>query len=197
MSSSYWANWPKCEYNKDLQWVAEVVNKYLVSKKFGISGKPDAIVFDIDETLIFGDPEEILDLEELTYTVNLAEGKKYTVEISPANLPIISIVNTAVKLGIKIILLTARLSSAKIDTIKNMEVLGIHYDKLIMNSQDLKGAPKDPCFKLLERKKLAVDYNIVATVGDQLTDLYLPGAKTLVVKLPDVKSKCSYVIPPV
>ncbi len=66
-----------------------------------------------------------------------------------------------------------------------------------MNSQDHKGAPKDPCFKLLERKKLAVDYNIVATIGDQLTDLYLPGAKTLVVKLPDVKSKCSYVIPPV
>ncbi len=194
---NYWSNWPKCEYNKDLQWAAEVVNKYLTSRKFGVSGKPDAIVFDIDETLIFGDPEEILDLEELTYTVDLAEGKKYTVEISPANLPIIGIVNTATKLGIKIILLTARLSSAKIDTIKNMEILGIHYDKLIMNSQDHKGAPKDPCFKLLERKKLAVDYNIVATIGDQLTDLYLPGAKTLVVKLPDVKSKCSYVIPPV
>jgi predicted secreted acid phosphatase len=195
---SYWANWPKCEYTKDLQWAADVTTKYLIAykKKPPTDSKPAALIFDIDDTLIFGDPEKVLNLQELTFDVPGPTGEAYEVEISPPNMPIINLLNNARKMEFKIILLTARPPSCIIDTIKNMEIFGILYDKLIMNTIDKKGEPLDPCFKLKERKKLNAQFNIVATIGDQLTDVYLPGAHTLVVKLPDIKSKCSYIIPP-
>jgi predicted secreted acid phosphatase len=195
---TYWTNWPKCEYTKDLQWATDVTIKYLTAykKKPQTNPKPAAIIFDIDDTLVFTDPEQVLNLQELTYNVPDTTGKMCEVDISPPNMPIINLLNHSRSMDFKIILLTARPASCAIATVKDMEVYGILYDKLIMNSIDKKGEPLDPCFKLKERKKLNSAFNIVATIGDQLTDVYLPGSNTLVVKLPDIKSKCSYIIPP-
>ena len=51
-----------------------------------------------------------------------------------------------------------------------------------------------PCFEQSERKKMTTkeSQEIICTIGDQITDLMLPGGNTCAIKLPDADSRCSY-----
>lgn len=185
-SYKYWKDWPMGgEYKKDIEWASEIGIKYLQQIKNSVPMEKSAIIFDVDETLVFGDPEELLGVREM----ELGEHKGQSVFILPPNTPIVKICSTAKKLGFKIIVLTARPATSKIATLTNLDMFNIPYDYIIMNNKD-----SDPQFKITARRQLQDKFNIVLTVGDQPCDVLLPG-KSAVLKLPDPESKCSYFYP--
>jgi hypothetical protein len=186
-SNNYWSKWPTGgKYIEDLTWGAKISIEYL--KAYTKRKKPtsnSAVIFDVDETLIFGDPEEKLGVREM----ELGEHNGQPVFILPPNPPIVKILNFAKKIGYKIIILTARPAASKMATITNLDMFHIPYDFIIMNNKD-----QDPEFKILARRKLAKKFDIVLTVGDQPCDVLLPG-KSAVLKLPSEESKCAYFHP--
>jgi hypothetical protein len=185
MSEAYWLGWPKkCPYIDDLNYARAMGEKYLtqmvpILKK---SGKTGIVVFDIDDTLVMGDPEKVLGVEDMRI------GDLF---VLPPNQPIRQLAITARKLGYKILALTARPLESKESSQINLDMMGIPYDGIIMNDKE-----EDPFFKIHIRRKLEKpDRTVVLTVGDQLCDGFLPG-KSAVIKLPDETSKCTYVYIP-
>jgi len=189
MSSSslnYWSKWPaQGEYVKDLNWAADISIDYL--KKIMTTKKiiNPCILFDVDETLVFGDPEEKLGVREM----ELGDHSGQPVFILPPNPQIVKIAKEARKLGIKIIILTARPKTSKLATITNLDMFMIPYDRVFMNEGD-----EDPEFKIRLRRKICNQNNLLLTVGDQPCDVLLPG-RSGILKLPDPESKCAYFLP--
>ena len=184
---NYWQNWPKSgKYINDLIWSEKIALAYLNSllKKIPLR-KTHAVIFDVDETLVFGDPEETLGVREM----ELGDHKGQSVFILPPNPPIVNIALEAKKKGLKIIILTARPATSKIATLANLDMFKIPYDFIIMNNKD-----SDPEFKIMARRQLSNKFDILLTVGDQPCDCLLPG-KSAVLKLPDPDSKCAYFYP--
>ncbi len=65
-------------------------------------------------------------------------------------------------------------------------------DGILMNDKE-----EDPYFKVKIRKKFTKpNQDVVCTIGDQFTDVFLPGGNTMTVKLPEPKCKCSYIFMP-
>lgn len=183
----YYKSWPlKSKYNDDLKYASSVAIDYLkkiehIYKKQGITG---LVIFDFDDTLVFGDPANTVGVQEMTIGQEIF--------ILPPNNLIVKIAQVAREKGFKIIILTARPKESKLATIVNLNMFNIPYDMLIMNDAD-----SDPQFKTKIRKQLVKEkQKIVLTIGDQLTDLYLPGANTACIKLPDPDSLCSYIYIP-
>ena len=88
----------------------------------------------------------------------------------------------------KIICLTARPQESQLASVSNLNMFNIPHDMLIMNDKD-----EDPFFKIKIRRQLVKpNQDIVLTIGDQFTDIYLPGTNTAAIKLPDPDSTCSY-----
>lgn len=186
-AAEYWKNWPRGgEYMKDLLWSEQVAVSYLnqIAPRLGNLDNC-AVIFDVDETLLFGDPEETIGVREM----ELGEFNGQSVFILPPNAPIVKICTTAKKLGFKIIILTARPGTSKIATMTNLDMFKIPYDFLIVNSKE-----SDPQFKINTRRELQTKYNVILTIGDMVTDVLLPG-KAAVLKLPDPASKCAYFVP--
>lgn len=186
-AAEYWKNWPRGgEYMKDLQWSSEIATNYLQQLASKIQNMENAaVIFDVDETLVFGDPEETLGVREM----ELGEFQGQSIFILPPNAPIVKICTAAKRLGFKIIILTARPASSKMATITNLDMFKIPYDFIIVNSKD-----SDPQFKINTRRELQSKFNVVLTVGDQPCDVLLCG-KSAVLKLPDPLSKCAYFNP--
>jgi hypothetical protein len=185
--AEYWKNWPRGgEYMNDLLWSEKVATSYLnqIVPRLG-NLENCAVVFDVDETLVFGDPEETIGVREM----ELGDFNGQSVFILPPNSPIVKICSTAKRLGLKIIILTARPATSKIATITNLDMFRIPYDFIIVNNND-----SDPQFKINTRRDLQSKYNVILTVGDQPCDVLLCG-KSAVLKLPDPKSKCAYFNP--
>lgn len=181
--SNYWSDWHKSKghYMQDLVWGAKMAIKYLTSIRQKL--KPNsAIVVDVDETLIFGDPEEVLGVREM----DLGEENGNPIFILPPNPPVVKIIEQAKAMNIKIIILTARPAVSKLATMYNLSMFKIPYDFIIMNNKDT-----DPEFKISARRELSKKFDIVLTVGDQPCDVLLPGSSAIL-KLPDPESKCSY-----
>ena len=182
----YWKDWPLGgEYMKDLEWASNIGIKYLQQILPKVPLDRSAVIFDVDETLIFGDPEELIGVREM----ELGEHKGQSVFILPPNAPIVKICNAAKKMGFKIIILTARPASSKIATLTNLDMFKIPYDYIIMNNKD-----SDPQFKITARRQLQEKFNIVLTIGDQPCDVLLCG-RSAVLKLPCSDAKCSYFYP--
>ena len=186
-AAEYWKNWPRGgEYMKDLQWAEQIAISYL-NQIVPRLGNLDncAVIFDVDETLVFGDPEETIGVREM----ELGDFNGQSVFILPPNAPVVKICTTAKRLGLKIIILTARPGTSKIATITNLDMFKIPYDFIIVNSKE-----SDPQFKINTRRELQTKYNVILTVGDQPADVLLPG-KAAALKLPDPTSKAAYFIP--
>ena len=182
----YWAGWPMGgEYMKDLEWSSKIAISYL--KKIYQKGLPSnsAVIFDVDETIVFGDPEELLGVREM----ELGEHKGQPLFVLPPNKHIVDIVKVCKKMGLKIIILTARPATSKLATLTNLDMFNIPYDYIITNQKE-----QDPSFKIQARRQLIDKFNIILTVGDQPCDVLLPG-KSAVLKLPDPESKCAYFHP--
>jgi len=185
--SDYWKNWPKqnSEYVKDLMWAYKVGRHAVDKYKVKTTAKPKCVVFDIDDTLVMGDPEESLGFREIDYGVD-------NIFVLPWIEPMIRLADYAKANGFKIILLTARPKESRAASIENMNMLRVPYDALIMNDGD-----QDPFFKVNTRRKISTKYEICLTVGDQVTDCMLGGVSTSFIKLPDPTSKASYAyLPP-
>lgn len=198
--SAYWKGWPmsKCPYNEDLNWAYEVAIRYLrkISPEYKTNGRTGVVVFDLDDTLFMGDPESVIGVTEGSLGMH-PNPKKNNTEQEVFYLPPIKqmkqVVLEAKKLGFKIMCITARPPVSHLASEYNLYLLDIPYDWLIMNDKE-----KNPVFKVEIRKDLMSKPNcdIVCTIGDQFTDLFLPGGNTCVIKLPEPDLKCTYAFVP-
>jgi predicted secreted acid phosphatase len=190
MSEKYWNGWFKNigEYSTDLIWALNVGKSILDKYKKKQTSKPKCVIFDIDDTLVFGDPESVMGVKEM----ELGEIDGQDVFFLPRNEPICKLAEYAKANGFVIIVITARPKGSRLASLENMKHLRIPFDALIMNDGD-----SDPCFKVGVRRKIALKYEVCMTVGDQITDVLCPGANTSFIKLPDPSSKASYAyVPP-
>jgi hypothetical protein len=207
----YWTGWPgKCPYNDDVNWACSIAIQWLqkIAPNYKKSGKTGLVVFDLDDTLFMGDPEHIIGMTEMSLgnqkpprcadcvKNNRQECKgcsSQEVFILPPNKQVVKVANVARELGFKIVCLTARPKESQLASVANLNMFNIPHDMLIMNDKD-----EDPFFKVRVRQKLSAPANqdIVCTIGDQFTDIYLPGKNTCAIKLPDAESKCAYVYVP-
>jgi predicted secreted acid phosphatase len=190
MSDAYWKGWLNntSEYSKDLIWAYNVGKSVLDKYKVKNTSKPKCVVFDIDDTLVFGDPESLVGVREM----ELGEMDGQEIFILPRNEPIVKLAEYAKANKFVIVILTARPKTSRLASQKNLDMLRIPYDAIIMNDGD-----DDPCFKVGVRRRIANKYEVCMTVGDQITDCLSPGMNTSFLKLPDPTSKASYAyIPP-
>lgn len=185
---NYWKGWPFTgEYMKDLNWAAAVGKQYLDKIATKPSAKKKCVIFDIDDTIVFGDPDEAIGVKDMDLGVH--EGQ--CVFILPRNKPIVKLAEHAKKLGMLVIMLTARPAESRLASKTNMEEYNIPYDAIIMNEKD-----EDYFFKIRVRRNIETKYDIVLTIGDQINDCMCPGTAAAI-KLPDPESMCSYAwIPP-
>jgi len=185
----YFNGWPASMYNEDLKWASAHAIQYLtkIAPQLKAAGKKGIVVFDIDDTLVFGDPAEVIGLKEMEWV-----HKGQSVFILPVNDSIVKIAHVARQLGFRIVCLTARPIESKLASATNLNMFKVPYDDLIMNEKD-----QDPFFKIHVRQKLdsIPGQEVIATIGDQITDLLLCG-KAAAIKLPTPESKCSYVYLP-
>lgn len=183
--TDYWTNWPRSgHYVDDLNWAATISIKYLkqVMRKKIVN---PCILFDVDDTLVFGDPEDKIGVREM----ELGEHDGSPIFILPPNRQIVEIAKVARTLGMKVIILTARPSLSRNATKANLDMFRVPYDKIFVNDKD-----DDPEFKINIRRAIQKNNSLILTVGDQPCDVLLPG-KSGVLKLPDPDSKCCYFLP--
>lgn len=66
-NAAYWDGWliNKGEYFKDCFWAYQLGVKYLQKYKNRPTDKQKCVVFDIDDTLVFGDPDETVGVREM------------------------------------------------------------------------------------------------------------------------------------
>ena len=182
--AAYWLGWPTGgQYYKDCMWAYQKGCQFLQKYSRVKTSKQKCVVFDIDDTLVFGDPDEVIGVREM----ELGEHGGQQIFVLPRNEPICKLAEYAKKTGYFIIVLTARPKSSRAASITNMNMLHIPYHALIMNDKDY-----DPCFKLKTRRDIAGKYDIAMTIGDQATDVLCPGGNCAAIKLPDPTLKASY-----
>lgn len=188
-NDDYWKGWPaKGEYMKDLLWAERIAIQYLDRISGSKGNKQQCVVFDIDDTIVFGDPSEVIGVREM----ELGTHEGQCVFILPRNKPVVRIAEHAKKLGMTIVLLTARPKESRLASKVNMDEYNIPYHAIIMNEKD-----EDYFFKIRVRRNIESKYDIVLTIGDQITDCMCPGTSAAI-KLPDPDSLCSYAwIPPI
>lgn len=187
--SSYYKGWPKqnSPYVQDLSWAAKIGADVLNKYKSKQTDKPKCVVFDIDDTLCFGD-----ELEEVGVTpMELGEHDGEDIFILPPNPPIVKLAEYAKKLGYVVVIITARPKISRMSSITNMNYFKIPFDAIITNDGD-----EESCFKIKVRRKIAAKYHVCLTIGDAVTDVLCPGTAAFV-KLPEPASKVAYAwIPP-
>lgn len=162
----------------------QYVNLLNKSKKYLINylnnnsniAKKSSIIVDFDDTLVYTNPGGKSNAKFINVD-------KQTLFIFPEILQISSVVKYAKKLGFKIIILTARPQSSFLSTKFNLELYGIPYDYIYMNSHN-----KHISFKKDIRKILMKRYNIILSIGDQVYDVNGPTGM-LGFKLPSLDSK--------
>lgn len=179
---AYYSGWPgKCPYNDDLNWGCGLAIKYLdkVVNEVRSSGKKGVVVFDVDDTLVMGDPAKVIGIVDMEIGSDIF--------VLPPNLQVVAVANKAKSLGFEVIALTARPPESKLATTSNLKMMGIPCNQLIMNEKD-----DDPCFKIKVRKDLERQgKKVVLTMGDQPFDCFMPG-EAAAIKLPDPESMCCY-----
>lgn len=188
----YWREWPtnNCPYIKDINWAASIAVQYLdkIGPLYRQSGKKGIVVFDLDDTLVQGDPENIIGIQEML----LGKWQGQTIFLLPPQDQIVKIAEVAKKHGFTVVVLTARPPESKMASVVNLKRFSIVHDHLIMNDKET-----DPWFKIKTRRQMTNEnQHIVLTIGDQWTDVVLPGPHAMAIKLPDADSKCCYAYVP-
>lgn len=176
---NYFKGWPKPQnpYMQDLIWAMKVGMQCIDKAKAKQSqGKQKCVVFDFDDCLVFGDSAAVVGVREM----ELGEHDGNDIYILPRNEPIVKLAEYAKSNGMQVVILTARLKTSREATKWNSHMMRIPFDAIIMNDTE-----DSHCFKVNVRRRVAATYDIVLTVGDQITDCLCPGGQTAFIKLPD------------
>ena len=172
----YYNGWPHTgQYYNTLNKIYYLLYNYLIN--FPITGKKYTVIFDIDDTLVFTDPLNII-------PNNRNVSNEYM--LFPKIPQMVEIIKLCNQLGFKIIILTARPYSSEKSSIKNLEMLGIKYDEIYHNHNY-----PDITFKIEFKKKISKTNSIILAIGDQMPDIQ--GLKNcLCIKLPGYNDLNSY-----
>tara|TARA_B100000886_G_C20408046_1_gene485703 strand:+ start:57 stop:632 length:576 start_codon:yes stop_codon:yes gene_type:complete len=166
---NFYIGWPdRGSYVELLKKVYVLVSNYLLNfPKY----KNFTVIFDIDDTLVYTDPAK-------TLSYNVQKNYKNHM-IFPSNVPIVKIAKLCHKLGLFIIIITARPYESEQSSIMNLKLLGINYNLLIHNEDY-----PNPLFKIKLKKELSKKYNIILSIGDAWHDIKNLN-NCLSIKLPD------------
>lgn len=162
--NTYYRNWPNSIYDVDLNWAKNIAINYLQGLK--TNGKTGTIVFDFDNTLVFGDPEEIVGIREM----ELGKDKSgSSIFVLPANQSIVDIVKKSKELGFTNVIASMRPGESYNATVRNLEFIGIplgsYIDKIYMNQNDR--GDKAILYQEIER-----EYKNIVLIIDDLTPIY-------------------------
>lgn len=149
--------------------------QYLTNLLIKNKGKYDAIIVDVDDTLVYTHKNGIS-------LVKYTKIRNQPVFIYPGIQPIVEVTQIAKRLGFRIIILTARPPESYLSTRFNLDILKVPYDEIIMNN-----LKQDISFKWKIRKDLIKRYKVLFTVGDQVADVNGPPG-LLGIKLPSFDS---------
>jgi len=166
-------------YDKDLERVVAHAKKRF--KKIPV-GKNATIIFDIDETVLFGYP----DTKSISFGYIPKLSHKWILEAdAPAIAQVKELYDYLVQRGFKIVFMTGRKYNEYDATIKNLKREGFTtFDKLIVRSKEEHHTPAWQ-YKSARRKQLVQQgYDIVGTIGDQKSDM-VGGYTGYRVKLPN------------
>lgn len=154
-------------YDKEMQQATNKAWNYLKKRK----PKPkDVIIFDVDDTSL--STFTAAKKADFSFIPKLKDDWIEQVN-APAIKPIKELYDKLKEKGFKIIFLTGRHEKHREATVKNLKNQGFDsFEKIIMRTptqKDMKAAD----YKITEHKKLARDeYNIIACIGDQWSDLH-------------------------
>jgi len=151
-------------------------NKYLMYLYPNYKNKKFAVIFDIDDTLVYTDPEKLHEDIKLK--------SKYM--IFPENKYISYIAKLCKYLGYYIIIITARPYDSEPSSIENLKMFNIDYDELIHNKEY-----PNSTFKVSLKQDLSKKYNIILSIGDSWNDI-LGLDNCLCIKLPDTNDINTY-----
>ena len=76
----YWGDWPsKCPYNDDLNWACAIGIKYLtqIAPVIKKQNKVGIVVFDIDDTIVMGDPAKVVGIREMELGTKMVKKFSY------------------------------------------------------------------------------------------------------------------------
>jgi predicted secreted acid phosphatase len=186
---AYYNGWPnEGLYVNHLYKAYEIAATHLYSLNFKNWKKP-CIVIDVDDTLVFTDPDRKLGLHHPELRGSVGENPIF---LYPSNPWISHIPSIAKQVGVDVIILTARPPTSKLATQINLDELGIPYDDIITA---LASSRMD--FKMAVKKKIAKERDIVLMLGDNLYDVAESGKMTLAIKLPSPDDPWIYIDEPV
>jgi acid phosphatase len=133
------------------------------------TGKPPAVILDIDETVLDNSPYNAR---------NIADGLEYSQEswnqwcVEEKAVPIpgaIDFLNAAEALGVTVFFVTNRREEVKVATINNLKKFGINASEAnVLCRNDAAGWGGD---KISRRARVARDYRILLLIGDNLSDI--------------------------
>jgi phosphoglycolate phosphatase-like HAD superfamily hydrolase len=146
----------------------------------GADALPNAVVFDIDETLLNNYPET----KRADFAYDAAGWNKWVLE---AKAPVIpgtqSFYNELRTRGIKVIMITGRHEAEREATEKNLATFELTHDELILRSPE-EDKLTAAVYKAQRRQALSEKYNIVGCIGDQVSDC-VGGYTGYIMKLPN------------
>lgn len=158
--SGNWQNSTKCVTKK----AKEILNKYLP-----IADKKLAVVFDIDDTLL--STFEINLLNDFGYIKSRNRAWEQKAEAPPIE-PMLDLYNFLIDSGFAVFLLTGREEFQRAATIKNLSKAGFKKWKgLYLKPPEYVGLPACMYKSNFREHIVSLGYTIVASFGDQLSDM--------------------------
>jgi len=170
-------------YGREIVKVAMEASRHVIRRaaRGAKEGTKLAVVFDIDETALTNLAH--MQAMDFGYVPNLWD-EWVAAGQAKAIIPVQTVYDTAVRLGLEVIFITGRKPSDALGTERNLREVGyetwaqIHY-----KPADHRGTARD--FKVGVRKRLTQEgYVIIANLGDQQSDL-LGGYAEKIFKLPN------------
>lgn len=167
-------------YRRDIDAVAARAQAW-VEERAGRGGTRLAVVFDLDETLLYNWPQ----ISARDFGYEPKEWDKWLAEArAPAIESVREVYRSARARGVDVIFLTGRPESSRAATDRNLRAIECgEYSLLICKPDGREGSAAD--YKTAERKKLSEEGRvIIANIGDQASDLS-GGFAERVFKLPN------------
>ena len=167
-------------YRREIDVVAARAQAW-VAERAGRGGTRLAIVFDLDETLLYNWPQ----ISARDFGYEPKEWDKWLAEArAPAIESVREVYRTARARGVEVVFLTGRPESSRVATDSNLRAIGCgDYALLICKPEGRGGTAAD--YKTAERRKLSEEGRvIIANIGDQASDLS-GGFAERVFKLPN------------
>ena len=159
------------QYEKDIAIVASEAKKYLAERvrKGDFNGKKPAVVFDIDETSL----SNYGDMVKLDFGSTEEDILKYENQgTDPVISPVLALYRFAKGNGVAVFFITGRYEDQLKPTEANLKEAGYaNWDGLIFRHGELKHAPASVYKTAMRKDIIAKGYDIIFTIGDQMSDL--------------------------